>query len=109
MTDNDGDYQNKVAKKYEAYNCYPFIKICADSNNDLKTLEPQIVGANKIQLDTLRKILGIKSEDYPNEGSIADYMRNYKTDCALKIFDTAELIKLPQYILDATTWAHEQE
>ena len=24
VTDNDGDYQNKVAKKYEAYNCYPF-------------------------------------------------------------------------------------
>jgi putative ATP-dependent endonuclease of OLD family len=107
VTDNDKDYQNKVVKKYKTYEKYPFIKICADSNNDLWTLETQIVWANKNQMDTLRRILGIKSEDYPDEESITDYMRDNKTDCALKIFDTTEPIKLPQYILDATNWAHE--
>lgn len=107
VTDNDGDYQNKVVKKYQTYENCPFIKICADSNNSLWTLETQIVRANKEQLDTLRRILDVKSEDYPDEESIANYMRDNKTDCALKIFDTSEPVELPQYILNATNWAYE--
>ena len=103
VTDNDGNFDEKITKKYESYNECENIKICADNDNDLKTLEPQLVRANKDNLDILREILGIEKEKYPDEKSISDYMEssNNKTKCALKIFETTKDIKFPQYILDA--------
>lgn len=103
VTDNDGNFENNITKKYKEYENIKTIKICADPNNDLPTLEPQIVEANSHQLNTLREILGIKKEKYPDKESIIEYMTNpkHKTDCALKIFDTSEAIEFPKYILDA--------
>lgn len=103
VTDNDGDFKNNVTNKYEPYKNCKTIKICADSNDDLPTLEPQIVEANKDQLHILREILKIKEREYPDKESICKYMKIHKTDCALKIFDTDKDIKYPQYILDAIT------
>lgn len=109
ITDNDGNYENKVQEKYQRYEGCLTIKICADARNHLYTLEPHIVDANKIQLDTLREVLEIKKEAYPDEESISKFMQNNKTDCALRIFDTDKDIKFPQYILDAISWEYEQE
>lgn len=104
VTDNDGDFDNKVTKKYKEYSGCSSIKICADPNNTLHTLEPQLVEANKAQLEILRDILGIDETKYPDTKSISDYMINHKTDCALKIFDTDKAIIFSQYILDAISW-----
>ncbi|GBR75914.1 ATP-dependent endonuclease [Candidatus Termititenax persephonae] len=103
ITDNDGDFNNKITKKYQRYidNQNTHIKICADNNNDLPTLEPQIVNANKNQLDTLREVLEISQKEYPDVDNIIEYMKNDKTDCALKIFNTEKSIEFPKYILDA--------
>lgn len=109
VTDNDGDLNNKVTKKYKEYEILPTIKICADQRNDLNTLEPQIVDANKDQIDVFRNVLGIKASDYSDQNAISSYMQDNKTDCALKIFDTDEDIKFPQYILDAIEWEYVQE
>lgn len=109
VTDNDKDFDNKVTKKYKEYESLPTIKICADQRNDLNTLEPQIVDANKDQLDVFRNILGIKASDYSDQKAMSSYMQDNKTDCALKIFDTDEDIKFPQYILDAIEWEYVQE
>ena len=57
ITDNDGDYDNKIKRKYENYADCPTIKIFADTNNDLSTLEPQVVEANNDNLVLLRKVL----------------------------------------------------
>ncbi|MFH0906205.1 MAG: AAA family ATPase [archaeon] len=99
VTDNDGDYENKITKKYEDYSNSQTIKICADSNNTLNTLEPQLIEVNDLEL--LRRVFGINSESYPDKASIVKYMESNKTKCALKIFDTEEDIKFPQYILNA--------
>lgn len=107
VTDNDGNFEKKVTKKYERYKKYNNIKICADKNNDLKTLEPQLVESNKNNLDILRKVLGIKKQKHPDSDSIVKYMTDNKTICALKIFETEENISFPQYILDAIKWDYE--
>lgn len=109
VTDNDRDYENKVQKKYRPYNDCPTIRICADARNNLNTLEPQMADANSDRLDTLRTILGIEAETYPDTESISEFMQKHKTDWALKIFDTDKDIKFPQYILDAVGWEYEQE
>lgn len=109
VTDNDGNFENNVSKNYEQYNKYETIKICADPNDTLRTLEHQIAEANRDQLDTLREILEIKKVKYPDKESIIEYMKDNKTDCALKIFDTTKDIKYPQYILNAVRWEYEQK
>lgn len=92
VTDNDGDYENKVTKKYESYKDLSCIKICASNNNSLSTLEPQLVESNK--LDVLKKIFN-KSL---NKKDMIDFMIANKADCALKIFDTQEKIEFPDYV-----------
>lgn len=109
VTDNDGDFENKITKKYKPYEDCATIKICADSNNNLNTLEPELVEANKDQLNVLREVLGIEETKYPDKKSIIEYMKDHKTDCALKIFDTDKNVKFPQYILDAINWEYEQQ
>ncbi|MDR1945089.1 MAG: hypothetical protein LBQ59_03240 [Candidatus Peribacteria bacterium] len=52
-------------------------------------------------MDSLREILEINIEKYPNNNDIIEYMKKHKTDVALKIFDSDEKIEYPQYILDA--------
>ena len=98
-----------MKKYFEQYESYKSIKICADPNKALPTLEPQIVEANRDQLDTLREILDIEKVKYPDKESIIKYMKDHKTDCALKIFDTTKDIKYPQYILNAVRWEYEQK
>ncbi|MDD5190375.1 MAG: AAA family ATPase [Dehalococcoidales bacterium] len=97
VTDNDGNYEVNIKKKYEQYANTTTIKICADKRDDLNTLEPQIIDVNKDQIKILTNILGVTL----NATELCDYMQKHKTDWALKIFDTSEGIKFPQYILDA--------
>ncbi len=97
VTDNDGDYKQKVDKKYEPYTkSFNNIKICRSENNNASTLEPQLISCNK--LENLNKILNKSCRD---EASLKEYMTKNKTECALKIFETNENIIFPDYINDA--------
>ena len=96
VTDNDGDYENKVEEKYKEFKDFENIRICYDKDNNYKTLESQIVKYNEI--DHLKKILGIKKD---TEKDLLEYMINNKTECALRIFESKTDINIPQYIKDA--------
>lgn len=105
VTDNDGNHA-ALKEKYKHYigaNKKANIDICFSDNDSLYSLEPQIVSANKDNLDLLRSTLGIDSGKYPDDQSIIKFMESpsNKTDCALKIFDSDADIKFPSYILDA--------
>lgn len=106
VTDNDGNIE-ALKKKYANYlghNSKDFIKICYDEVIDFgelekfnyNTLEPKLLKANNITL--LNDILGTS---YIDDSDMLKYMRENKTECALKIFETEKEIKFPQYILDA--------
>lgn len=109
VTDNDGKYETRIRKKYKDYESIACIKICASDNNDLKTLEPQFVNANKENLDDIRETIGIKLEDYPLQKNISDYMEDNKTDWALKVFNSTTQFCYPDYITEAIDWVHEGE
>lgn len=103
VTDNDSKV-DKVKEKYKNYigdNKKDNINICFDDNEKLNSLEPQIVNVNKENLDILRSVLEIDSKKYPDDQSIIKFMETYKTESALKIFETDLDIKFPQYILEA--------
>lgn len=108
VTDNDGDVK-AVNKKYENYlekKAKLNIKICFDKTMDPEltidgkpynnnTLEPKILKSN-----SLSKLNTIFGTTYTTEDELRKYMKSNKTECALKIFDTEEIV-FPDYILEA--------
>lgn len=107
VTDNDGDYANKITKKYELYNGSTHIKIFSDNRNNLNTLEPQIVDANNDNLVVLSEVLEIDNTKYNTPEKISEYMQNNKTNSALKIFNTNKQINFPAYITNVINWCDE--
>lgn len=106
VTDNDGKV-DAVKTKYEDYlgdNKPPHISIHFDEDEDTgemanfnyNTLEPKLVkAAGMDKLNTVFKT------SFGNSDDLCKYMKSKKTDCAMRIFDTEEDVKFPQYILDA--------
>lgn len=107
VTDNDGNI-DALERKYAPYKEHKHIKICYDHTVDAEpkeikgnkyncnTLEPKILKANS--RDTLNSIF---STNYQDDNSLRIYMKDNKTECALRIFNSQERINYPQYILDA--------
>jgi putative ATP-dependent endonuclease of OLD family len=97
VTDNDRDVA-AVEEKYADYldGQHSNIRICFDRNEEYPTLEPQLVKANGI--DTVNKIL---KKTYSGQGSLLAYMRNHKTECALRFFETSLAWTAPDYVLNA--------
>jgi putative ATP-dependent endonuclease of OLD family len=109
ITDNDGNYEEKIIKKYKDYENVDCITIFFDDNEKLKTLEPQIVDANKDKLDILCKSIGIDVSKYNTVEKIVSYMEssNNKTKWALNFFETSEKIEYPNYIKRVVDWCDE--
>ncbi|MCC6277275.1 MAG: AAA family ATPase [Oligoflexia bacterium] len=106
VTDNDGSVE-ALNKKYVSYvgsNKKPNIDICFDGNVDTgslenfnyNTLEPKLLKANSLAL--LNKVFGTS---HATNDLLLNYMKVNKTFCALKIFDSNEEIKFPEYIRNA--------
>lgn len=109
ITDNDGNYENNIEKKYQAFDDVDCIKICADKDGDSKTLEPQFVSANENNLSTLCEIIGIDNKDFDKKEEIIQYMLNNKTDWALHVFESDREISYPKYITKAVQWCNERK
>jgi predicted ATPase len=94
VTDNDGNVA-ALKTKYADYLGGGLINIRFDSDEDYKTLEPQMLKANS--LDTLNRVLGT---DHKSEEALIKWMTtpSNKTDVALKIFDSTEELAFPSYI-----------
>jgi len=108
ITDNDGNYEIKITQKYKNYADVSCIKICADDRNELNTLEPQFVDANRSDLTTLRDAIELNYDKYDTEEKITEYMlkKENKTTWALKVFESSKSVKYPKYINDAVKWCN---
>jgi putative ATP-dependent endonuclease of OLD family len=107
ITDNDGNVEDKVIKKYKDYEKCKNIKMFFDTDNKLNTLEPQFIKANDKSLKILCDAIGINYDKYNDFDKINSYMQNNKTTWALKIFETKEKIAFPKYIMNAVDWCDE--
>ncbi|MCE9628488.1 MAG: AAA family ATPase [Candidatus Vogelbacteria bacterium] len=97
VTDNDGNYDANITRKYKDYSNNPNVSIFASEDNSLPTLEPQLV--RSIGLATMNTIIGT---DFASEDDLIIYMTKSenKTDSALKLFETDHQLKFPKYIQD---------
>ena len=107
ITDNDSNYTGKIENKYHEYHESQNIRIFADNRDSIPTLEPQIVNINNNNLDNLREALEISEKTHPDDNSIIEYMKNNKTESALKIFNYKKTLYYPNYIHDAVEWCNE--
>ena len=107
ITDNDGNYDNNITKKYKGFKDEDTIKIFADIRNELNTLEPQFFDANKTDPNKLCRAIGINHKIYNTEDKIIKYMIDNKTSWALKVFDSGEVLEFPKYIQEAVRWCNE--
>ncbi len=107
ITDNDGNYANKILIKYEEYVGNECIKIFADNRDNLNTLEPQFVDANKTKLQKLCDVFGISNKVYNTHEKISAYMVSNKTRWALKVFEADVTLLFPDYISNAVAWCDE--
>jgi len=108
ITDNDGDFANKITKKYEDYSNIGFICIFADNRDKLTTLEPQCVDANASSLKNFCNVIGIDNSEYDTVEKIQYYMLSNKTTWALKVFESTQTVQYPEYIQKAVAWCDEQ-
>jgi putative ATP-dependent endonuclease of OLD family len=107
VTDNDGDFEKNITKKYEGYEDVNNIEIFSDDNEDLNTLEPQFANANNEQLEKLCGVIEIEFEEYSTQDAISKYMEKNKTKWALKVFSSEERFNYQDYINRVITWCDE--
>lgn len=98
VTDNDHDYEKNIDNKYKEYKGGT-IKLCFSQNNELNTLEPQVLKCDASNYEKLKTILGKPDK---TEEELLEYMLSNKTDWALKVFLNSEIqLNFPEYINDA--------
>ena len=95
VTDNDGD-ATKLEERYSRYVNHPHIRIQYDTDNSVPSLEQQLLKANG--RDTTNSIIGKK---YQTDDEILSFLRNNKTECALRFFEAVTPWKAPEYIVRA--------
>ena len=95
VIDNDGDVK-ALGEKYKNYTGYKNITLHYDSDVGFPTLEPQLLKANGRK--AIETILG---RSFADDDALRKFMRDNKTDTALKFFTTKKPWTAPQYILDA--------
>ena len=92
VTDNDGDVK-RLQKKYADYLKHERIAIQYDTDENARTLEPQILKANG--RGVLNEILGTT---YATDEDLLKFMQNNKTEVALRLFETDTEWNVPEYI-----------
>ena len=108
VTDNDGD-KEALERKYSEYlevNKKENINICYDpivhnyngkiNEYNYNTIEPCILRSN-----SLVKMNQILNKTFSSEDELLQFMKNNKTEVALKIFESEEQIVYPDYIREA--------
>ncbi len=98
VTDNDGDYKNNVEDKYSSYATHKNVCIAASNDNSRRSLESHIVEDNT--LDSLNTVL---DKSYTTKSEMLNYMKNNKTDWALRVFESTTQIILPSYITNVVS------
>ena len=95
VRDNDGE-SARIGALYDTFTDVAHIEVYVDPDNEARTLEPQIIKSNG--LDKLNHMLGSR---FATIADLETYMLKNKTDVALKLFEHADDLIIPDYIANA--------
>jgi putative ATP-dependent endonuclease of OLD family len=118
VKDNDGNFQANITDWSAPYNDYGSVVCFSPQDDDICSLEPAMIAANggdEVELDAFAKII-LSTKTY-NKYIANDrfddktkYLKkwfggqksgNKKVDSAIRIFDSEEDIKYPDYLIEA--------
>ena len=102
VTDNDGNIEKSIIKKYDGYRERKNLHFYYEIDEKLNTIEPSVLEVNcedgqptGVFKTIISKDGSLESRDYDG---ILNYMRKNKTEWALRVFEADDCIKYPQYI-----------
>ena len=99
VTDNDGN-PSSVKEYYSVF--ADIVDLCMEEDENLNTLEPSVLNANKENFEDFRAIIyhktDIKTIDY---GALNKFMEKNKAEWSMRVFISGEKINYPKYILKA--------
>ena len=105
VTDNDGDIQKNITKKYAGYTDKPNLIFVYESNEELHTIEPSVAAVNfdtDAHAQTFRTVLSKRNSMMTkSKEEIIEFMTNNKAEWALRVFDSELKIIYPEYIQNA--------
>ncbi|MGL4861946.1 MULTISPECIES: ATP-dependent nuclease [Bacteria] len=107
ITDNDGNYSKNIEEKYKDYTKNENIKVFADKDGDLNTLEPQFVNVNDIK--KLSDIVRERKKKVETKAGLIDFMIKNKSEWALRVFESNQILEYPEYIKKAVEWCNDEE
>lgn len=94
LQDNDGQSVDEVISPVDRFLDGERRVMLVGDEDSGQTLEPQLISAN--DYETLRRVLGVAAR-----ADLHTWMRNNKTEAALRILDSEERIEYPAYIAQA--------
>lgn len=100
ITDNDGDYEENINKRYSDYmkNQYPNIRIFSDHDNERYTFEVSLYKDNI-------EICDDEFQTPKRRLATLDYMLKNKADAAYSLLrNRVETLVVPKYIEEANLW-----
>lgn len=103
VTDNDGNIQSNITEKYAEYSGSQYINIAYEEKENLYTIEPSVLAvncdANGQPTDVFKSVLSagslLMTRDYDG---ILSFMKNNKTEWAMRVFDSDATISYPHHI-----------
>lgn len=99
VTDNDGD-PSGVKENYSDFS--DIVDLCIEEDENLNTLEPSVLSANKDNFEDFRAIIyhktDIQSINYEN---LNRFMEHNKAEWSMRVFLSDKRINHPKYILKA--------
>ena len=102
VTDNDGNIEKSIIKKYDGYRERKNLHFYYEIDEKLNTIEPSVLEVNcedgqptGVFKTIISKDGSLESRDYDG---ILNYMKKNKTEWALRVFEADDCIKYPQYI-----------
>lgn len=118
LRDNDGDYKGNVEQERLAYAAFKNVKLISSSNNEEFSLEPAMIYANAIDIETLnafaKEILSTKTYNLYDANVALEDRREYliqwfksengngkgarKVDSAIRLFDGTLSFKYPGFL-----------
>lgn len=123
VKDNDGDYQKNIVEwRKEDYDGCTFIECFSPEDKDEYSLEPALVAANSETISALDKLAKVILADKTYSGDYAEcvglaakraFLTDWykkgngakkKVDSGIRIFDTPEEIKYPDYLRKAVNF-----
>lgn len=94
VIDNDHDNQN-VLKSYKKFD--NIITLCVEQDDNLHTLEPSVLAANKDDFEGFKKIIYFGTEKLNYKG-LLDFMKKNKSEWTMRVFQSEKKICYPKYI-----------